>query len=238
MEEANAVMEKVESVSDAKRDNRRFIFMTFFVGQLIGILLVWLYWICSPSKDKFFHVIVIYGASAITIPMFVCTMRLMLKGYYLSLMGWQSTSRMMEGYEKLQKKAEPIADRIAEVVEKKAAPIVEKIDEIVDRAVPIAEDIEKIAKRAVAVGEDVEKVVQKVRSTAEAMNGSLSAKTLEEVRDSLKLIADHLRDLAETFGVRKRAEDEGTAAESEDPLKIKIPEFDPLKPRRPRVYKR
>jgi len=189
-------------VENARRDNRRSIKTIFAIGIAIGILLSYVYWKTSPSTEKLFHMIVIFGASGVTIPMFLCTMRLMLKGYYLSLMGWESTDKLLRGYEKIQKDTEPI---------------VKKVEAVMDKAVPIASNIEEIVSRAKGMSDEVEKTVHKISSATEAMNGSLNASTLIEVRDSLRRIAD-------VFSAKPPVTQDS----------LSLPEFDPLKPRRER----
>lgn len=185
---------QVETVLEAKKENRRFISSVFTFGQIIGILLAWMYWVMCPDNDqRLFHVIVFYAAAGITIPMFVCTMRLMLKGYYLSLMGWQSTSRMIEGYEKLQHKAEPIAEKVNDIVDSKIPPLIEKIDQVVDKAVPIAVNVEDIVHKAKVMSEDVEKIAHRIRDMVDSVNGNFDLgnieKKIEKLSESLSAIA-------------------------------------------------
>jgi hypothetical protein len=197
----------VESVAEAKADNKKFITRMFVIANIIAISLAIFYWCVSISDEKMFHCIILFGAGGITIPMFLCTMRLMLKGYYLSLEGWQSTSRMMEGYDQLQKKAEPIAG---------------KIEMVVDKAGPIAENVEEIVARAKGMSGDIEQVAHKIKDVTESMNGSFNGQVLEEVRDSLKRIAD-------VFSGKVVSDKEGAPV---TPGELPIPAFDPTKMRR------
>ena len=202
---------RVETVSEARRDSRRFLVATFVIAQVIAIALAILYWKRSPSTEKFFHVIVIYGAAGITIPMFFCTMRLMLKGYFLSLMGWISTNRLIQGYDDIQKKTEPI---------------VKNIEMVVDKAVPISETVAEIVSRARGMAGDIETIAHRIRGIMESMNGALDFKAVE---GHLKEVKEHLATLASTFSFKGGKKEAG---EDEFPLEFDVAKAGPRKGRK------
>lgn len=208
--EVKVEAERVETVLEAKRESRRFLVGTFVVAQMLAALLSGLYWLVTPSKDKFFHVIVIYGAVGVTIPMFFCTMRLMLKGYFLSLMGWESTSRMIEGYDNIQKKV---------------GPIVENVEMVVDKAVPISETVAEIVSRSRGMAGDIEAIAHRIRGMMESMNGALDFKTIE---GHLKEVKEHLATLASAFAFKGKKE----GGDEEFPLELDVTKAGPRRARR------
>lgn len=199
------IEEHVENVREAKAENNKFITRMFVMANIVAVSLAVFYWNVSVSDEKMFHCIILFGAGGITIPMFLCTMRLMLKGYYLSLMGWETTNKLFQGYADLQKKVDPI---------------VAKVDSIVDKSLPMAETVEDIVGRAKGVALDVEQITQKVRGAIDGMNGSFDMKILEE---HMREIKESLHKISGVFSGDKKP------AITQDNFPIK--EFDPAKPR-------
>ena len=193
-----------ETLEGVQKGMLRFIRRVFLFGVVLGITASVTYSYFGTSKDKFFHGFILLAGIGFTAPMFMISVRLMLKMFFMS-------------YEQMENQNDLIED--LRNAKEQAGPIIEKVEKVVDKSVPIAENVEKVVQRAAGMADDIEKIAHKIRQTTDAMNGSLNAKTLEEVRDSLKKIADAF-----------------TGWKMPTEADFQIPEFDPLKAR-PRRHK-
>lgn len=178
-------VQKMKTVRDVMRNMKVFITVMCITGPLSGIVTALLYrWMVTRygqwdmAKDSFYFGIIIYGLG-VTLPILSISCRLMIKMFFQNCEQIENLNFIVGALKSAHEKA---------------PALLENVQTVVDKAVPIANNIEEIVGRAKAMSSDVEAITHKVRTTMDALNGSLDVKVLEghfrEVKDSLKTIAD------------------------------------------------
>lgn len=207
-DEASVQSPQIKNLRQTVRTMKRFIFLMFTLCPVAGVAsamgysaMVRTYGTWDASKDTFNAGLIIYGLG-VALPILSISCRLMIRMFFQNCEAIENQNYVIETLRSAHEKA---------------PHLLEDVQKMMDKAIPISNNIEEIVARAKAMSDDVGTVAHKLRGVTDAMNGSFSADTVKEIRDSLKKIADGVS----VFKMPSQDD-------------VKLPEFDPLKPRRRR----
>lgn len=161
------------------RNLRLFVGSTFFLCWMLTLISVIVYRKYSVNPDRIFYMIMITVGGGISLPLMAIMSRVATKAYLLGAHQSERLTTVIHAFKEAYDKA---------------PNLLENAKVVMDKAVPIAHNVEDIVTRAKGMAGDVETIAHKVRTTMDALNGSLDVKTLElhlkEAKDSLKTIAE------------------------------------------------